>query len=466
MTTRSHLRITSRLLIIIATLLLVAGCIPQRIGWSPDGSIAYVLADDGLRFCDIEGNLTDLRAAGIKSAVWTPDGKQLVIEGEATFESWGDFAEHLDKWRSDQIIERATAACRHAVTGRPWDDAVELVRDTFAHPISDNEVDAWKLYIRDNFDDEDDKQLIASWGEVDSVKLDLIAVADYRDGDIGEPRFIAASTEDVFSLILSPDGEALLYTTVEDLDDDEARGLHVVLLTGGPSAQLNHYPGLYADWTPDSRSAVYFQQEQNSEALGELLRQTVRDEHGKLDTDDGHDVLAGCLFAVFARPTCLSDGRIVFNSVEITLPLTENDVPQQQQLFMLDPGRHAALVRLIPRGFTNEMPEDLSYYTVSPDESRLACLAESGHVHLFDLATGEVEVIQDIDFDDNYSLPAWRTANEITVTTANPDGLPGTHEREIVHIKLDKDDRKVLSADWPDAAVGGWLGTHEEDEED
>ncbi len=375
-TTRRALRFA----LTVALALLVAGCIPTRIGWSPDGQRAFVLADDGLRFCDVNGKLGDLQAQQVKAAAWTPDGKQLV-------------------------------------------------------------------YAANTGDDEH-----------------AIAIAPVTADGLGEPTQLAATEEAVMSLRIAPDGGAVLYTVGRDAGDDDNDVIHgtwVVSTTGGDSRLLNDRTSAYPDWTADSKHAVYFRQVEGNTMVGELLRQKVRDDAGRIAVDDDTDTLAGLVFATFGRVRCLKDGRVLFNSIEITLPVTENDVPQQQQLFVLDPARRATLARLIPRGTLGEMPNNVSYYTVSPDEKRLAVLGDEGRVLVFDIAVGDAHPVQTGDFDDNYTMPAWRNPNELTVLAPNPDGKLGPHAREVLHLKLDDRDKPtVLSADWPDPAAGGWLGKH------
>jgi len=59
MKTKSYKRILARALIMPLTLLLLllAGCLEKRVVWSPDGSRAAVITEDGLYISDAEGKL-------------------------------------------------------------------------------------------------------------------------------------------------------------------------------------------------------------------------------------------------------------------------------------------------------------------------------------------------------------------------------------------------------------------------
>src|SRR4051812_42284664 len=83
-------RIRLAILFILA-LFLVAGCIPERVVWSPDGSQALVLGEDGLHTCTPEGKPSPvLLQKEVTRVAWLPDGKHFVAASHAEFATWND----------------------------------------------------------------------------------------------------------------------------------------------------------------------------------------------------------------------------------------------------------------------------------------------------------------------------------------------------------------------------------------
>ena len=65
-------RIMKRILgmILLGALMVVGGVFPERVVWSPDGSRAAVLGEDGLHVCDADGNLGPLLTPKVIAAQW------------------------------------------------------------------------------------------------------------------------------------------------------------------------------------------------------------------------------------------------------------------------------------------------------------------------------------------------------------------------------------------------------------
>jgi WD40-like Beta Propeller Repeat len=68
--------------------LLIVGCVPDRIVWSPDGSRAAVLGDDGLHVCDVAGKLSPVLVPGATCMAWMPDSKRMVVCVEGESKNW------------------------------------------------------------------------------------------------------------------------------------------------------------------------------------------------------------------------------------------------------------------------------------------------------------------------------------------------------------------------------------------
>src|SRR5271157_4687319 len=86
-------------------LLLTSGCGVQRVVWSPDGTRAAVMGEQGLYFSDAEGKLSGLLVSNVEMAEWFPDSHKLaLVRGDKT-QSWADLQTHLLAEDRDRVIQ-------------------------------------------------------------------------------------------------------------------------------------------------------------------------------------------------------------------------------------------------------------------------------------------------------------------------------------------------------------------------
>jgi len=77
--------------------------------------------------------------------------------------------------------------------------------------------------------------------------------------------------------------------------------------------------------------------------------------------------------------------------VEFTLPIATKDADvERERLFALDQVRQSTLVRMIPRGEEENMPKNLTFFELSPDEQRVLVGGYEGEVSVLTIATGDV----------------------------------------------------------------------------
>jgi hypothetical protein len=189
--------------------------------------------------------------------------------------------------------------------------------------------------------------------------------------------------------------------------------------------------------------------------LGSLTRRGILNAAGKIEIQTNADDLAGLLFDANNKVRCLSDGRIIFAAADLHLPCTALDMPQQPQLFALDPEREAGVIPLIPRSVQGSLPAKSDYYEPSPDGKRIAISGEKGAVVVLTLATGALDTVQaagkgdtttnngnvtmTVTRDtvqvarngDTVSVPAWRSAERIVLRFQHqrPAGASGPLEQ-------------------------------------
>ena len=75
------------------------------------------------------------------------------------------------------------------------------------------------------------------------------------------------------------------------------------------------------DWVNDGRSLVYMQASgegtKDDVRLATLVQREVMDDKGKIKISENAPELAGLFFQKTTRVRCLTDGRILFNAMEI-----------------------------------------------------------------------------------------------------------------------------------------------------
>jgi dipeptidyl aminopeptidase/acylaminoacyl peptidase len=433
-------------LLVSGLLLVLAGCVTQRIVWSPDGKQAAVLTSEGLYLCDADGKISGLLLPDVSTVSWFKDSRRLAIARSQSCTNWHCVAAALNP-QSQQDIRRGAAELLAKLQKGNRDQVLEAESRS-----EEKQFFARLLYLRDEGGDAALK-LLEGAKELKDLKVDVstLAVAQVSNGVLDVGPVLAAEIGGVVDIRISPNGAAVAYTA--------ENGLSVVALGGGEPARLvAGMAAAYPDWSPDGNSLVYITTATTNSTddikLGVLTRRRVLNERGQVEIQNAKDDLAGLLFNDQARVRCLRDGRILFASEEWRLPVTTNDLPQRQQLFALDPERQSTLTPLVPRGTQEMLPAGLSYFEVSPDEKRVAVGGDKSRVAVFTLASGNVELLQDATDTDLKSIPCWRSASElcfIAIQSANTN----QHKAEVALWQNGK--TRFISRTWPEPARKGLL---------
>jgi hypothetical protein len=417
----------------------------DRLRWSPDGKRAAVIAEDGLRFCDAQGNLSGLLLANIVDLAWFSDSRQFVLVKTEQIPDWRAAEPLLKPERAAAIVAEANALWPIIEKSKP----AEI-------PWSNRDESALiGLYLWSQHADFLQKAYGQKGREASEATRYELILARVEGNEITLGKVLHAGVEPVESLRVRRDDGALAFATAK-----RGRKVPSRLL----AARMGADPTVVAegtlnecDWTPDGRGLVYARRppEEFGEevGLGVICRRRIFDDRGLLDVLGKEEELAGILFTGQTQVRCLRDGRILFNAAEVTLPATLHDVGSLQEgLFVIDAGRQATLTRLIPRGAEKDLPDNLHLFRLSPDESQVA-IADRSAVRLLTLATGEVEKIQEAGEYGMDAVPAWRPTGELTYARRNPlaEGKVPVRKAEIVLRKAGQE--TVLSQSWPDALL-------------
>ena len=455
-------------LAVAALCLLMTGCVARRIAWSPDGMHAAVFAGDGLHLCGPDGALSEMILPGNGLAEWFPDSHRLVVVSKALMTSWKDLQKVTSPEECQRVAQGGKTVLDEFKAGHSYPVAFNALTG-----LGDYEKGAVAVYLAER--EGTKEQAGTNWDALQKMEAFVlqIRIGTLEEGKLAPGPPLINTLRDIKDIRVSPAGTAIAYTAEGDKKDELQ--LLVMATDGSAPPQLVAKNTAYcSDWSVDGHSLVYVHAINEAAtgdqiSIGSLTRRGILNAAGRIEIQTNADDLAGLLFDANNKVRCLSDGRIIFAAADLHLPCTSLDMPQQPQLFALDPERQAGVVPLIPRSVQGSLPAKLDYYETSPDGKRIAISGEKGAVVVLTLATGALDTVQaagkgdtttnngnvtmTVTRDtvqvarngDTVSVPAWRSAGELCyVFTTN--GQPA-------QVALwNNGTNRVLSANWPPEA--------------
>jgi hypothetical protein len=341
------------------------------------------------------------------------------------------------------------------------------------HMISKNEFRGIKLYIRDNTPKDFPAELIDSWKDECDFHCFSLRIGQWQENTFSVKKTLFSSPQNIWDIRVSPKGRLLAFTTIyakKEIDED--RSIHSLWVADAETDKvvlLDTNVSLYPDWDAQGTSLVYIRYLGSDSAIGTLLLSPICDERGILLSDSLSPpvALAGLVTTEHAKVRCLSDGRILFPSFELTLPFVQNSTPGFPQFFILDIKRQATITRLIPRSVLPQVKGyNLGFFELSPDESTLAFPDDNGRVAALSLATGDFVVLQDADIDKVSAVPVWRYPSDLCYIDKplNELGAKDVYKQIVLRtIMPDKSwgNPRSISQNWPDLAKTEWLQQEE-----
>ena len=166
----------------------------------------------------------------------------------------------------------------------------------------------------------------------------------------------------------------------------------------------------------------------------------------------------GLIFSEVLGVRWMKNGRLLFSSVELCLPATTRDMPQQWSLFVLDPKMSASVNRVLGRDLVDPRSSEITLFELSPDETRVLLPGPNGQVTLYEFASGDsVALVQNAFASESKtrSLPSWRNNNEVCFVV--PGSAKGKPKKPAEVVIWKKGQRRNLSKNWPDDMKDGWL---------
>lgn len=424
--------------------LMLAGCLHERLTWSPDGRQAAVITLDGLYLTDAAGTLSPLLLPGAYRAAWCPDSRRLVVARKRELKTFQDLATLLGPVRTQALIDKAEAVWQ------PWKRKPVGDEKTPDFKI-DRDSGAVALYLREHHRERLRERFADHWKDIESATAEwhTLSVVRVAPGLL-EPEVTLQEGLCEFTQILpAPSGSAVAWVAPVELGADSDPSLHLWLtpINGqkSPVVVARHVAG-FPDWAADGRSLVVLRSTGRAPGgddlrLGSLTTYPVLSAEGQLLAESKGEDLAGLIFNDTSRIRGLRDGRVLFNATAFALPMVvSEDPPLRDEFFVVDPMTRR-ITRLLAPGVLDLLPKSLAQVEVSPDEAHLLVSDDSGKVWLLTLADARVEVIC-AGFGKGDSIaPAWRAPGDFTYRK------PGGLRNDLIQRSGGKE--TVLSRTWP-----------------
>lgn len=445
---------------------LAAGCIPEkRIVWSPNGNQAAVCTPNGLFLIDDKGTPLPGKITGSPTrCAWFKDGKRMIIVHAAQAKGWDDIAPLFDEAQRTMIATEAKSArVRILAHNGPWNQ-FELDPDNRLSPGQETAV---VLYMRDKESTGLAEKLKDEWEGVAKATASIwqAQVFTVSAQALTPGLVLTRSLDEIRTPKISPKETLVAFpmTAADAKNDDVA--LHVVSIVD-PQVKLVASPvGIDFDWSPDGRELAFVRStsqaaNKNDESiqLGSLTTMAVADADGKLLPQWGpRNDLVGMLFNPVLGVRWLHDGRILFASIEVSLPATSRDMPRQWSLFSYDPRMPASVGRALGRDFSEALDPGLAMFEVSPNEESVLLPSPKGRVSSYNFRSGSTTIIQGLDDPDGKfrCIPSWKSDTEISMVApvAPADGAKATNEVMI----WSNGKTRTLSDGWTDEIREGWM---------
>jgi len=452
--------------------LLATGCLPEkRIVWSPDGSRAAVISDDGLRIATPDGRLSDPIIPDARRAAWFADGRRMLVIVSNKRAQWAEVEAALPAADRARIVELGQTLRAQVLAHT---DAPESFKPRYTTPVTPGQPIAALMYIRDRAPEGMAEKLGNIWKELEKAEINVQrAVVFSIEGDRAiEVANITTGVDELQEPSVSPSGRhvAFLRRTPmleegESLDPNDL----VVMRADGPTAAplvIAHVAYGYG-WSSDGRSLAVIHTplpSSKSVTVGAVATAEVVAADGNLI--DAANVTVedrvGLFFNQFGCVKYHPDGRLVFSAHPGTLPATDQEMPRTWSLFAWSPTMRAGSTRLLGRGAEGILTDEQSMFEISPDGKRAVMNGAKGDTVVADLSSGEVSVWFSLKESGGgvQSRPTWRTHDEVCAVVPTDVKEAKPSQWSVVMIKGESDVR-TLSKDWPEAAKSWLVGKTE-----
>jgi Tol biopolymer transport system component len=468
------------LFVLCSVLTLVIGCLPDNsIDWSADGSYGLLRVKGRLFAVDgTSGALTTIEPDGVSIMPGiSSDGKHIAyVKGFACStveEGFKRFPANVVEMirRDAQRLGEKVIAGAVLPTDLPLGNESKL----------DSEESYHRWVVRAMCEDAN-ALLVTRLGrdkleECRKCEIGYIRLIMADRAEPGQNTTVVTMPLTMYRPRFSPDGRHVAF--LMPTPHNEEKATMIVASADGKTDAIEVAAGVAIgfDWRPDSKAIAYVKQD-GDPILGAVEEKVLVAEDGVVPTEATDPItddtvctrrstgatrqFAGTLFQPYMSVQYGPEGRVLFSSATATIPTTELDEPRSS-LFCYD-RLTGTVTDILPTVLRNQTSENVNYFRLSPDGTRLLVPLESNRFAIYELGSKHVqyplrteEGFGDDDIPD--LLPSWKGNDQITCLVpetshllTGADGKPH-HRREIVVIDTNGQLLRVLSTDWPDAAI-------------
>ncbi|TLD71883.1 hypothetical protein FEM03_03925 [Phragmitibacter flavus] len=464
----------------------LCGCFPeQRFWWSPQGDRALVLVEDRLHLVEMDGELGEPLELGgdggvVRSVAWLRDGTGFVCQRERLKKSWAEVKPMISQEELaavDELLPSVLPLMEVAMEG------TEAGSEDFLSGLVKG-VGHRRLMaaLMRSFEEKPDevrgllsgstkgREILTGLEGKDAGYL-VTEICTFRlDGwKVSEGEVLASGLLQLPVLPkVSPKHQAVAFLRIHE--DEERASLEVVSLKGREALTVVEKASGAFDWMPDGEQLVFtatlggdegplqtIQQVAVVQGNGELMKAAhERNPEGVMVAVKGADRLVEARVVATAillhRPVLqvLPDGRVLFASQPAVLPAAGGELELDPRLFLIsEDGKSVQKVETVPGG----LPTDLGYVVASPDGQWVAVVeSETDVVAVVEIATGKVELVSPPHSGWSCrTLPAWRTADELTFAAVDGKGKPKWW------LWTEGHGVRCINEGWLDAATADWL---------
>ena len=453
-------------LILPLSALFATGCLPEkRIVWSPDGSRAAVMGDDGLRIATPDGKLSDLLIPNARRAAWFADGRRVFVIVADKRGKWAEVEPALSVTDRARILELGQSLRAQILAHQGPIDQFEPKTATPAMP---GQVVAGAMYARDVSPEGLAEKLGARWSDFEKLEVEVSRALVYSiEGDRAvESAVIATGVDDMKEPSVSPSARHVAYIRPTPKHDPsvslDPNDLVIWSTDGAASAPaiIAHVAYGYG-WRADGKSlAVIHTPTPSSKSVTIGAVATVElfaeDDTPIKPSEVKPEDRVGVFFNQFGCVKYHPDGRLIFSAHAATLPATDQEMPRSWSLYAWSSNMRAGSTRLLGRGADAILTDEQSMFEISPDGKRAVMYGAKGDIVVADLTTGETSIWFDTkEAGGTLSRPSWRNNEEVCAVT--PDDLTREKpEKWSVVLLKGEGAAQSLSAGWSEAARA-WL---------
>jgi len=423
--------------------------------WSPDGNTMALVAEDGLRLGDAQGNLTAPISGSVDKMVWLPDSKRLLITGELKAATWAEGQKYLSEQQQKDAISLAKYIKDRLASG--GESALDEDQRMKASP--EWMAQGATLYLmatdRDALKSKTKPETFAAIAAMSLVVHD-VRLQTVRPVTMPDSKELWRGFDTVENLEISPDGNHALLVRDESTDSKIYAIDMISLGLPGSTVKVAETRTPEVAWSADSRSILFSSAAGTTEdaKLGSLVMVDLLDQSGAALQEPKAQRLARICLEPAPHIHVLKDGRILFTTSIVRLPATESDIGSQQEIFSFAPGDK--LVRRLMSEQDSEAMWSIESLRASADQTlaSIACkIFGNDVVQILNIGTGN---INQLSFVPKFQ-PSWRNADEICFTKKVDKPGPNQHTAEVVLHSVSKNEDRVISANWPKSAVDGFL---------